>query len=107
MIVHIYIVSSDVLMLGHRPQRWPNLKPSLDERVVFVGFKLISVSDLLLGHRLRRWPNINPSLNQRVVLAVFILIPVSVLVRDVSAMCPEDYQPFPPDGNQMDVCMLS
>ena len=46
-------------MLVPRLRRWPNIKTSSFQRVVFE----------LLAQRLRRWPNIKTSSFQRVVFA--------------------------------------
>ena len=52
-------------MLGHRLRRWPNIEPTMGQRLVFTGLitNLLRSSNvgLMLGHRLRRWSNFEPT----------------------------------------------
>ena len=62
------------LMFGHRLRRWPNIKPTLSQRLLFaemIQFPITPTNwrrwadiDLMLVHRLRRWPSIKPALVQ-------------------------------------------
>ena len=65
-----------VLMLGHRLRRWPNIKTTLVQGLVFIGFLKRRTSDTLnwayvgsaWSERLRRWFDIEPAVPIHLVM---------------------------------------
>ena len=66
-------------MLGRSRRRRPNINPTLDKRIVFVGGTPLQAAQhktrrcikagLLLVYRFRHWPNIKPALAELLVFA--------------------------------------
>ena len=66
-------------MFAHRLRRWPDIRTTLAQRLVFVGYIIPSYTRRCpdvgptLCHRLRRWPSIGPTSGQCLVFARYIL----------------------------------
>ena len=71
------------LLLVHRLRRWPNRKPALRQRLMFLGWDCRLLHSLpvsrrspnacsMLVNRLRRWPNIESALAASLLFAGYI-----------------------------------